>query len=144
MAPPKKYASIEEFNALAGSVSDLVQLIKSGALSQPATPAAIAEEKAIVAASPNNYQVNTDWEDMAREIVGEALDHTELAYVKGGGQVFTLVIKPEHSNAPKDYLTRYKVDRRSKEIGSEGEAGAKQWCQLVSSNLKRPRPLNQN
>ena len=76
-----------EFNALAGGVKDLVDLIKSGALTQPAapTPQEAREEKAVKEAGSNKYTVNPEWEDLAREIIGESMDHTEIQYIKGGG-----------------------------------------------------------
>ena len=132
-----------EFNALAGGVKDLVDLIKSGALTQPAapTPQEAREEKAVKEAGSNKYTVNPEWEDLAREIIGESMDHTEIQYIKGGGLMFTVVIKEEFSNAPADYLERYKSDRRSKEVGSEGEAGVRIWCEQIRNNLKRPRNI---
>ncbi len=137
------FVTVERFESLENSVGELVNLIKSGALTAPAaqTPAEAAEEKKITAAGPNKYTVNPEWEDLAREIVGEALDHTEIEYAKGGGQKFTLVIKQEFSNAPTDYLARAKVDRRTREIGAEGEAGVRTWCEQVRNNLKRPKPI---
>lgn len=142
-SPAPEFVSKAEFDTLANSVSSLVDLIKSGVLSAPAapTPAQVTEAKEIEKASENKYTVNPEWEEMAKEIVGAAVDHTELEYAKGGGLKFTLVIKPEFSNAPKDYLERYKVDRRTREIGAEGEAGAKEWCVRVAQNLKRPRAV---
>ena len=136
--------SREEFDTLANSVGELVGLIKSGALSAPAqTPAQVTEQKEIEKAVENKYTVNPEWEEMAREIINaavpEAFDHTELQYAKGGGLVFTICIKTDKSNAARDYLERYKVDRRSREIGAEGEAGAKEWAIRVATNLKRPR-----
>ena len=56
---------------------------------------------------------------------------------KGGGTLFTVVIKPEFSNAAPEYLERYKADRRTKEIGSEGLSGVETWCKLIRANLKR-------
>ncbi len=137
------FVTKEQFSHLENAVGSLVELIKSGALN-PA-PAPVIEspvEKAITAAAPNNYQTNTEWEAIAKEIIGEALDHTEIEYAKGGGMKFTVVIKLDHSNAPKDYLERYKVDRRTKEVSTTGEVGVKEWCELVRTNLRRPRQVN--
>lgn len=136
------FVTLERFETLESSVSDLVSLIKSGALNAPpaATPEQIIKEKEIEKAVPNKYTVNPEWEEMAREIIGEALDHTEIEYAKGGGMKFTLVIKNDFSNAAKDYLERHLVDRRTREIGAEGEAGVKTWCEQVKNNLKRPKP----
>ncbi len=146
-AAKPEFVSKAEFDKLSNSVGDLVELIKSGALSQPAPAAAAAtpeqakEDKEAAKATANKYTVNPEWEDLAREIIGEAVDHTEIQYIKGGGLMFTVVIKTEFSNSPADYLERYKSDRRSKEVGSEGEAGVRQWCELIRNNLKRPKPV---
>lgn len=140
----EKPVSRKEFNQLSEGVNELVGLVKQ-VLETPrgAAPAATPEEsqreKDITKAGPTKYTVNPEWEDIAREIVGEALDHTEVQYIKGGGMLFTLVIKNEFSNAPADYLERYKSDRRSKEVGAEGEAGVRLWCEQVRNNLKRPK-----
>lgn len=144
-AKPKQEKSVSraEFNELAKGVGDLVDLIKSGALSKPAeTPAEAKADKEVAKAGPNKYTVNPDWEDLAHEIIGEAVDHTEIEYVKGGGMKFTVVIKEEFSNSPADYMERHKVDRRSKEVGAEGEAGVRIWCEQIRNNLKRPRPVS--
>lgn len=135
-----QYATKEEFNSLNNSVMSLVEAIKSGALNQaPPSAAEIVEKKAIEAASPNKYTSNPVWEEMARDIIGEAVDHTEVEYLKGGGLMFTVCIKREFSNAPQAYLDMYKVDRRGKEVGSEGESGVKVWCEQIRNNLKRPK-----
>lgn len=135
-----------EFDALAKGVGDLVDLIKGGALQAPhaQTPSEIIQNKEIEKASPNKYTVNPEWEEMAREIIGEAVDHTEIAYGKGGGLLFTVVIKTEMSNAPLDYLAMYKSDRRTREVGTEGEAGVRTWCELIKQNLKRERAYVSN
>lgn len=140
----EKPVSRKEFNELSKGVGDLVELIKSGALTgpggnRPADPETEVQKKEVEKASPNKYTVNPEWEDLAREIIGEAVDHTEIQYIKGGGLLFTVVIKEDFSNAPTDYIERYKTDRRSKEVGAEGEAGVRIWCEQIRNNLKRPR-----
>lgn len=133
---------MESMRAVLGEVRTMVREEVSAAIPiSNQTPAEIQKEKDVAKAGPNRYEVNPEWEDMAREIVGDALDHTELEYAKGGGQKFTLVIKTEFSNAPADYLERNRVDRRTREIGTEGEAGVRNWCELVRNNLKRPKPI---
>lgn len=139
--------SREEFNTLSTNVTDLtagvnsmLELMKKN--NQPSatlTPAPDPREKEVATAGPNKYQQNPDWEEIAHQIIGEAVDHTEIAYAKGGGLLFTIVIKREFSNAPTDYLERYKEDRRTKEVGAEGESGVRIWCELVRDNLKRPK-----
>lgn len=145
VTPESQYLSKQEFKesigALVGEIRGLIrEEIDAVKIALPATPAEVSREKDIVAAAPNKYTVNPEWEEIAGEIVGEALDHTEIEYAKGGGMKFTIVVKTEMSNASPDYLERNKVDRRTREIGAEGEAGVKNWCQLVASNLKRPKP----
>ena len=114
--------SKKEFDELKSSVSDLVGLVKEMAKTKVNTPETPTEKEVKLATFDNN-PVNPEWERMAREIIGEPLDHCEVAYPKRGGVLFTIVIKTEMSNAPKDYLERMKVDRRTREIGNEGQEG---------------------
>lgn len=111
----------------------------------PATAAAPENEtpieKQVRKASANEIPMNPEWEELAREIIGDPLDHCEIAYLKNGGVIFTIVIKDEFSNAGRDYLERYKSDRRSKEVGSEGIEGVENWCKLVKSNLAKGKPV---
>lgn len=140
MADIETPVSRQEFNSLANSVSDLVSLIRSDR--QAKTPAVDDKhEKEVAKAGPNAYTSNPEWEELAREIIGEAVDHTEIEYVKGGGMKFTVVIKQTMSNASVSYLEVHKIDRRTKEIGSEGEAGVRVWCELIKNNLKRDKPV---
>jgi hypothetical protein len=130
--------SKKEFDELKSSVSDLVGLVKEMAKTKVDTPETPTEKEVKLATFDNN-PVNPEWERMAKEIIGEPLDHCEVAYPKRGGVLFTIVIKTEMSNAPKDYLERMKVDRRTREIGNEGQEGVEAWCRLVASNLKNAR-----
>lgn len=143
-APAPEYITQKELlksmRTMLGEVRTMIrEEVAASVPSKAVTPAEAAEEKAITAAAPNKYTVNPEWEEMAREIIGPALDHTEIEYAKGGGMKFTIVVKNELSNASQDYLERNKVDRRTREIGAEGEAGVKTWCQQVAGNLKRPK-----
>lgn len=134
----QQFVTVERFDSLEKSVGDLVELIKSGQL-KTAAPA-VAEtplEKEIRKAGPAQDPVPPQWAEKAQEHLGEALDHCEVTYLKGGGTVFTIVVRESHSNAPKEYLARYGADRRSKEVGTEGIAGVEEWCKLVAQNLKR-------
>lgn len=146
-APKVETVSKAEFSELTKTVSSLaesmggiVELLSKQASEKVKTPAEIAEDKEIVKASPNKYTVIPEWEEIARDVIGDAVDHTEVQYVKGGGTLFTVVIKSDKSNASIEYLERHHMDRRSREIGSEGEAGVRVWCSLIRDNLKRPRP----
>jgi hypothetical protein len=139
----------EEFDALAGNVSALVDIIKeerAARASAPAQPAheETAIEKEVRKAAPDENPVNPAWIEKAEEILGDALDHCEVAFPKRGGTIFTVVITEDASNAPPEYLERMRVDRRSREIGNEGIEGVEQWCKLVASNLKRPKPTSHN
>ena len=128
----------KEFDELKDSIAELAHVVKDVIKTKvdvPETPT----EKEVKLATFDNNPVNPEWERMAREIIGEPLDHCEVAYPKRGGVLFTIVIKTEMSNAPKDYLERMKVDRRTREIGNEGQEGVEAWCKLVSSNLKNAR-----
>ncbi len=136
--PAPKYVTEERFSSLEKSMSDLVGLIKSGALSTVApaekeTPL----EKEVRKAAPDNMPVNPAWDEKAKEILGDYLDHTEVLYLKNGGVVFRIIVKLEKSNAPKEYLERMKVDARSKEVSAEGMEGVENWCKLVKQNLTK-------
>lgn len=141
--PKAEYASAEEVKELSGAVSSLIDIVKElgekmKAPTVPQTPEEIKYEGEVTKASVNRQEnVPREWTEKAREILGDALDHCEVFYPKGGGTLFTMVIKKEFSNANQDYIERYKEDRRTKEIGNEGIEGVEQWCKLVSANLKR-------
>jgi hypothetical protein len=137
----KQYVTVEQFSALTDVISkmnDSLSELKNKTVELPKTTAT-KEAQEIEKAKADQAPINPAWEDMAREIVGEALDHCEIFYPKAGGTIFTVVIKPELSNAPKEYLERMKTDRRSKEIGAEGISGVENWCKLVKQNLKKGR-----
>ena len=134
---PQQFVTVEQFNQLTdvlGKLVDTVTELKNKPA--PNTPAE-KELQEVAKAKYDQAPINPAWEEKAREIIGEALDHCEIFYPKGGGQIFTVIIKSEFSNAPKEYLERCKVDRRSKEIGNEGIGGVELWCKLVRANLRR-------
>jgi len=142
-----QFVTVEQFSKLedamvsiAKSVNDLAN--KPAATVTPATVAALAEEKKVADVGAKYIPVNPEWQAKAEEILGKMLDHCEMIYPRSGGIIFTVVIKPEFSNAPKDYLKFYKADRRSKEIGSEGIDGVEQWCKLIKQNLARPHTIS--
>lgn len=154
MAKPKeeKFVTEEKFNELSANVGSLVELVKQSlkesgeakakAEAIPATTEAVKVEKEVTKAGPTPYitPVNPEWEAMAREIIGtEKVERCEMAHGRTGGLTFTVVIKKEFSNAPDAYLTVYKEDRRSKEIGAEGIGGVEVWSKLIAQNLKRPK-----
>lgn len=105
--------------------------------SVPETPM----EKDVRKAGANDIPMNPEWEELAREIIGDAVDHCELTYLKNGGVLFTVVIKKEYSNSGSDYLERMGSDRRSREIGSEGIEGVENWSKLIKSNLSKGTPI---
>jgi len=146
--PKEEFASKSEVSKISASVDSLaesmgmlMEMVKAQA-TQPVAPIAPTVEtpldKEIRKAGPRREQVNPEWEEKAKEILGDYFDHCEVEYLKHGGTVFTLVINAEKSNAPAEYLHLYKTDRRSKEIGNEGIEGVESWCKLVMQNLKRP------
>lgn len=148
--PPPQFVSIQKFNSFAQSTETALDRIASlleAQATKPAetslassTPATVPPPAAEVAkAGPARFTTNPEWEDAAREIIGDALDHTEIEHTKSGGMRFTIVIKNEFSNADKEYLRVTKVDRRTKDVGAEGMDGVVQWAKLVKANLERPR-----
>lgn len=147
MAAPKGVTRAE-FEGLSNSVTRIIDLLESQAklsavnapaLVQSTAPAAVdpIQEKKVAEAGPNKYQTDEEWDAIARDIIGDAIDHTEVER-KGGGVKFTVVIKNEKSNAPKEYMERMKVDRRTREVGAEGTEGVTQYCKLIRANLARP------
>ncbi len=130
---PKYITEAQLDDKLSGFLDKVAELVKKP--DAPETP----HETAVRKAGPAPMQSNPEWEEKAREILGDALDHTEYVYLKTGGVLFALVIKNDKSNAPAAYLERTGQDRRSKEIGQEGTAGVEAWCLLVSANLKKAR-----
>lgn len=145
--PAPQYASASEVKELSGAVGELMDMVKGLATSiqerdsapKVQTAEEVKHDAAVTKAGPEISTVNPAWVEKASEILGDALDHCEVFYPKHGGTIFTVVIKQDQSNAPVDYLTWYKADRRSKEIGNEGIDGVEQWCKLVRDNLKRGR-----
>lgn len=140
--PAKEFVTKEEFEELNGSVNRLVDMLEkqmnATALVTP-VPLDPIQEKAIDNAGPNSaYTTDSEWDQIAKDIIGEAVDHTELER-KGGGIKFTVVIKPEFSNASKEYLERMKTDRRTREVGGEGSEGVTQYCKLIKANLARAK-----
>lgn len=139
-----EFVTVAQFSALEGAVNKLVDLVLAQQeAAKNAVPAPVVVEtpieKEIRKAGPDTAPINPEWEEMVAEIIGDALDHCEVTYLKGGGTLFTIVIKREFSNAPEDYLEMRKVDRRSKEIGSEGITGVEAYAKLVKQNLSRPK-----
>lgn len=133
-----------EFEALQTGVQELVNMIKEDRAKPSNTPVPLVPEtpleKEVRKAGPDPITATPpDWDEKAREILGEALDHCEMTYGASGGVRFSLIIKPEHSNAPKDYLKYYGQDRRTKDVGSEGIQGVENWCKLVKQNLGTKR-----
>ncbi len=147
---PGGFVTQEQFSGLEKGVSKMTDLLekllteKKDLESVGPGPAGAAKvespaEKAISKAGPNQIPMNPEWEELAGSIIGEAMERCEIAYLKNGGVIFTVIIKKSHSNAPKDYLEMYKTDRRSKEIGSEGLEGVEAWCKQIKSNLARSK-----
>lgn len=136
VVPPKEFVTVDQFNDLAGLISKLNDKIDT-LQTKTQTPQESKEDEQIRKAKHDATPMPESWEETAREIIGEAVDHCEMLQPRSGGTLFTIVIKPEFSNAPKDYLERMKLDRRTKEIGSEGIAGVELFCKLVRANLKR-------
>lgn len=138
--PVPEFVTKEELNDFGNKLLDGVEAMLKRTAPAPAATSVVetAGEKLITKAGPNDAPINPVWEEKAREIIGDALDHCEVAYLRNGGVIFTIVIKDEFSNAGKDYLARMGSDRRSKEVGSEGIEGVENWCKLVKANLARP------
>lgn len=131
-----QYVTQAQFTELTNVIKGLVDVVTE-VKSKTASPIEAKEAAEIAKAKHDQAPMNPVWEDMAKEIIGEAVDHCELYQPRSGGTIFTVVIKNEFSNAPKEYLERMKADRRSREIGNEGISGVETWCKLIRANLKR-------
>lgn len=137
----EKEVSREEFDGLKKEMGDgfkqIVDLIKQKP--EEKTKAAVEEKKVDEAASDVG-DMNPRYHAKVVEVLGEKVERTFLTYPKGGGTLFTIVIKNEFSNSPKDYLERMKEDRRTVNLEREefrGEDGVEKWAKLVLQNLNR-------
>lgn len=139
--PEKKetaYATVEQFSRLEESMAAIADaLVELKNKPVPVAAPETKEEKEIRAAGPDRVDTNPIWDEHAREILGDTLDHTEVSHTKDGGVLFTVVIKTEKSNASKEYLASVKSDRRTKEVSTEGSSGVDEWCKQIAANLKR-------
>lgn len=137
----EKIVSREEFDGLKSEMTkgfeQIVGLIKQ----KPEEKAkAAVQDKKVDEAAADVSDVNPRYEAKVREVLGEKVERTFVTYPKGGGTLFTIVIKKEFSNSPKDYLERMKEDRRTVNIEREefrGEDGVEKWAKLVRENLNR-------
>ena len=143
----------ERISSLDNSLVQILEIVKANAGAKVLAPGAAAaapvktaeevkKDKEIDEASATYETVNPHWVAIAKKTIGSALDHCEVMFPKNGGTIFTVVIKPEYSNAPAEYIKTYGSDRRSREIGQEGIGGAELWCKLIAQNLKRNQPVN--
>ncbi len=130
-----------EFDGLKKEVNEgfdtLIRLIKQKP--EEKAKAEVAEKKVDEAAADIG-DMNPRYHAKVVEVLGEKVERTFLTYPKGGGTLFTIVIKAEFSNAPKDYLERMKEDRRTVNLEREefrGEDGVERWAKLVRDNLNR-------
>lgn len=103
-----------------------------------AAVAQIKEKEAVAKAGPNKYIVNDEWEEDARSILGDALDHTEVVHERNGGIKYTVIITKKFSNAPQQYLDLVGTDRRTKEVGAGGFGAVQEWNKLIKQNLSHP------
>lgn len=145
-----EFVTVERFEKLENGVGELLELMKkdretpvarpipAAATGAPELPETPVQKEIRKAGADAVQQVPVDWDEKAREILGDNLDHCEMTYGQNGGVRFIVVIKLEKSNAGKDYLSYYGQDRRTKDIAGEGLAGVENWCKLIAQNLSRP------
>ena len=129
----------ERFTRIEGTLENIASLLLQQTEAKSNPPVAETQlDKEVKKAGPDEYMpINPAWEEKAREIIGEPLERCSMYYPKNGGVVLEVYIKKEFSNAGKDYLEFYKVDKRSKDIGNEGMGGAEQFFKLIAQNLAR-------
>ncbi|MDE2233748.1 MAG: hypothetical protein KGJ90_06635 [Patescibacteria group bacterium] len=135
--PKQEFVSKEEFTEAVGTILDRLEALAAKPAPVAASAVMSEADKDIAAAGPNHLETNPTWDGLAKEIVGDYVDHTEVSHDKQGGIYFTIVIKKEKSNAKADYIAMYKSDRRTKEVGTTGLNGVEEWCKQVRANLKR-------
>lgn len=129
-------AKLESF---ADGILDAIDKRLSALPNAPAASvAAVAEKEAVAKAGPDRFSVNDEWEEDARNVLGDALAHTEVVYERNGGIKYTVVVARKFSNAPQQYLDMVGTDRRTKEVGSGGFGAVQEWNKLVKQNLSRP------
>lgn len=135
-----QYVSQEQFSRLEKSVESMVAVVGKvvdGLEKKVVSQEIIAEREAIpdeIDATP----IPPKW----RAIVDTELDTDFGIQVRypdnGSGFLFTIIVPLKKSNATKDYLERYKVDRRTVALSpNQGIDGIKNWCQRVRKNLER-------
>lgn len=140
-----KFVSKEEFDVLKEDMgknfSQILDLLQKPATTQAEATKIVAETKKVDEAASDVADMNPRYDAKAREILGERIERTYVTYPKGGGTLFTIVIKNQFSNSPKDYLERMKEDRRTVNIEREefrGEDGVEKWAKLILANINRP------
>lgn len=144
-AKEPKFITAEELDKKLVKFADgILGAIEKRLAAVPEKPEVSQQAQAVAKASPNKFTVNDEWEEEAKKIIGEAVDHTEVVHERNGGIKFTVIIKKSHSNAPEQYLSLVGTDRRTKEVGSEGIGGVIEWCKLIKQNLARPSAANQH
>jgi hypothetical protein len=129
----------ERFTRIEGTLENIEALLLQQTEAKSNTPVVETKlDKEITKAGPDKYlPIPPGWEEKAKEIIGEPLEKCSMSYLENGGVIIEVYIKKEFSNAPKDYLDFYKVDKRSKSIGNEGLGGAEQFFKLIAQNLAR-------
>lgn len=137
------FVSKEEFDSLkqdmTKSFAQIIELVKQKPEEKIKQE---KEDKKVSEADSVTSELNPRYDAKAKEILGDKVEKTFLTYPKGGGTLFTIVIKPEFSNAPKDYLQMYKVDHRTVNLEREeyrGEDGVERYAKLVLQNLNRTK-----
>ena len=137
----EKFVSKEEFNNRFDGIEKLLLQMQTKPTEAAAEIKKIdVQTKAVEEASSDVGDMNPRYDAKAKEILGERMDRSFVTYPKGGGTLFTIVIKKEFSNSPKDYLERMKEDRRTVNIEREdfrGEDGVEKWSKLILQNLNK-------
>lgn len=140
--PAEKFITADQLDEKLGTVVDAVLSAIDKRFEKFATPGAVVaeakEKEEITKAGPNKFSVNEEWEEDARKVLGDMLDHTEVVYERNGGIKYTVVINKKFSNAPQQYLDLVGTDRRTKEVSIGGFGAVQEWNKLVKQNLSHP------
>jgi hypothetical protein len=133
---PKAGVKAEEFAEFKQEILGLMKEMVANKQTVPTAPATSGVGNDDGSSDKNRVGVPPAWKEMVDQILGPEFD-CEYTLPPDGGQLFTIIVPKEKSNATKEYIEMFKTDRRTKELGNTGPRGVKEWCLKVRQNLLR-------
>ena len=131
-----KGVKAEEFAEFKGEVMGMFEKLMTKMDAPKPTGPVVDIMKEEAAPDRNRIPVPPSWREMVENILGEEFD-CEYELPPDGGQKFTIIVPKEKSNATKEYMENFHIDRRTKELGNTGIRGVKEWTLKVRQNLLR-------